>query len=230
MKTTDSKKAWDREYGRPDFITLGEKPQADFLKFLKWAKKSKFPLTGMSVVDAGCGIGRNSAYVTKKYGAQVSAFDFSREAIALAKKDFSDPNIHFTVRGMDEKFPEKNNSVDLVLDIMASFSLSEVERKFFLSEINRVMRPGGILYLRTLAKEGDKNAAYLIKNSPGLESDTYIHPTLGSTERVFSEAGIREQYSQFFEILYMERKTGYQRFGNQSYKRNYWNVYLQKKG
>lgn len=230
MKTNNSKNAWNREYSRPDFITLDQKPQADFLKFLKWAKKSKFPLTGIRVIDAGCGTGRNSAYVSKKYGAEVSAFDFSREAITLAERDFSNPNIHFAVRGMDEKFPEENNSVDLVLDIMASFSLSAIDRQKFLSEINRVLRPGGIMYLRTLAKEGDKNAAYLIKNNPGSEQDTYIHPTLGSMERVFSEKALREQYSPFFEILFMEKKSGYQKFGNQSYKRNYWNVYLQKKG
>lgn len=228
MQNSNAKNAWDREYNQPDFITKDPKPQADFLKFLKFLKKKKFELTNINVIDAGCGTGRNSYYLSDKYGAHVSAFDFSKKAIAIAKKEFPDPKINFSVRDMSEEFPEEDASVDLFLDIMASFSLSSVDRKKFIAEIHRVLRPGAVVYLRTLAKEGDKNAAHLIKNNPGSEADTYIHPTLGSSERVFSESALREQYGPFFEILYIEKKSGYQKFGNQSYKRNYWNVYLQK--
>lgn len=229
MKIAKSKSAWDREYSNPDFISKDLKPQADFVKFLKWLKKKKIiEMQGSRVLDIGCGTGRNSFYLSKKFDSKVTAFDFSREAIHFAKINFSHPNILFEVRDMAETLPAKDYSLDIALDIMASFSLSEAARKKFIEEINRTLRPGGILYLRTLAKEGDKNAAYLIKNSPGAETDTYIHPTLGSSERVFSEKDLREQYSPFFEILFIERKSGYQKFGNQSYKRNYWNVYLKK--
>jgi SAM-dependent methyltransferase len=229
MNAIKKDSAWDKEYRDSNFVSKDAKPQADFLRFLKWLKKDKkVMLVGARVLDAGCGIGRNAFYLATTYNVHVEAFDFSREAITLAKKDFSHPEISFSVRNMNESLLEPDTSVDLVLDIMASFSLGTQEREHFLHEIHRVLKPGGFLYLRTLAKESDKNAAFLLKHNPGPETDTYIHPTLGSSERVFTRTDLESLYGQFFDILFMERKTGYQKFGNQSYKRNYWNVYLQK--
>ncbi len=229
MTSLQSQKAWEREYNNPNFITKAEKPQADLLRFLKWLKKIKsIDLYSARLLDVGCGTGRNSFYMADAYGVQVSAIDFSKGAITFAKKNFSHPKIEFSVQDIGKPIPMPDNSFDLVFDIMTSMSLSENERSTYLKELKRLIRPGGFMYLRTLAKEGDKNAAYLIKHSPGPELDSYIHPTLGSTERVFSEKDLRELYGQFFEILFMEKKTGYQKFGNQSYKRNYWNVYLRR--
>lgn len=228
MKHVNPNIAWDKEYSRPDFVTKSPEPQADFLRFLKWAKKAKFPLMDARVIDAGCGTGRNALYMAEQYDAHVSAFDFSREAIRIASTEFAHPHVSFSVRSMTEQFPEENSCVDMALDIMASLSLGARELDQFIKELARVVRPGGLLYLRTLAKEGDKNAAYLMKHNPGAEADTYIHPTLGSSERVSTESQIREHYAPFFEILFMEKKSGYQKFGNQSYKRNYWNVYLKR--
>ncbi len=225
----DSQKAWDREYSDSSFVSKDSKPQADLLRFLKWVKKDqKISLQNLSVLDVGCGIGRNGFYMASNFNCRVQAFDFSKKAIEIAKNNFSHPNINFSVRDMAEALPTADSSVDLVLDIMASFALEEANRKKFLQELNRVSKPGGLVYLRTLAKEGDKNAGYLLKNNPASEKDTYIHPTLGSAERVFSRESIESLYSPFFDILFIERKTGYQRFSNQVYKRNYWNVYLKK--
>jgi hypothetical protein len=49
------------------------------------------------------------------------------------------------------------------------------------------------------------------------------------TERVFSKSDLESDYLTNFTILNIEKTTGYQKWGNQSYKRNYWIVYLQKK-
>ena len=225
----DPQKAWEREYNNPDFITKNDKPQADLLRFVKWLKKGKFlDLYNARLLDVGCGTGRNSFYMADAYGAQVFATDFSKGAIAMATKNFSHPNIEFSVHDISKPLPMPSNSFDIVFDIMTSMSLGESQREVYLKELNRLLRPGGMVYLRTLCKEGDKNAAHLLKNNGGSEKDTYIHPTLGSVERVFSEKDLRELYSPFFEILFMGKHTGYQKFGNQSYKRNYWNVYLRK--
>jgi len=225
-----SSQSWEREYANPSFITKNTRPQEDFLKFLQWLKKIKNDaLTSLQVLDLGCGIGRNSLYLANKYHVKVTAIDFSKNAIRLAKEHFSHENIHFVVDSISEPFPLEDESVGLVLDIMSSFSLTEVEREKYLQEINRVLKSGGFMYVRTLKKEADKNAGYLLKNNPGKEKDTYIHPTLGSHERVFSELDFRELYTKYFDIVKMQGKSGYQKFDGQPYKRNYWNVYLQKK-
>jgi len=221
--------SWEREYVKPTFISKDGKPQEDFLKFLKWLKKhTKVSLEGLKVLDAGCGTGRNAHYLAEKYDTQVCAFDFARSAIVFAEKNFSHPNISFLVHDMKNPLPYPDESFDIVIDIMASFSLSSQERKNYLTELLRVLKKSGYMYVRTLAKKGDKNAQFLIKNNGGEEKDTYIHPTLQTLERVFSEEDFKEVYGAYFEIIYMKQKSGYQKFDNRSFKRKYWNVYLQK--
>jgi hypothetical protein len=47
---------------------------------------------------------------------------------------------------------------------------------------------------------------------------------------VFSEVDIRKQYGEYFKIEELKKKKGYARLNGQSYKRNYWILYLQKVG
>lgn len=226
----NNKKAWDQEYTQPQLITKDIKPQKDFFRFLGWMKKNKnMDLnSGIKVLDLGCGVGRNAYYMAEHYGAQVYAWDFSEKAIQKGKKLFSHNNLILEKRDMTQTFPLPDSSVDLILDITASNALSESGRKKYLSEMNRVLRAGGYLYIRTLAKEGDKNAKALIKKFPGDEYDTYHHPDLKVRERVFSGPDFKKLYEKYFTVIRMLRKTGYQRFANQNYKRNYWNIYLKK--
>ncbi len=230
VKDMKNERAWNSEYRDSKLITQSVQPQKDFFRFLEWVKKNKnMELdSGITVLDLGCGVGRNGYYIAEKYNAVVHGWDFSEAAIKKGNKLFHHENLHLEKRDMTHDFPLDDNSVDLILDITASNALSESGRQKYLSEVNRVLRPGGYMYVRTLAKEGDKNARGLIKNFPGTEHDTYNHPELGVTERVFSGPDFKQIYEKYFRVIRMLRKSGYQRFGKQNYKRNYWNVYIQK--
>lgn len=223
-----NEQAWDSEYRDSKLITKDVKPQKDFFRFLEWVKKNKhLHFNEDSVIlDLGCGVGRNGFYMAEKYNAQVYGWDFSEHAIKKGKSLFHHPRLSLEKRDITESFPLKDNSVDLILDITASNALSESGRTTYLKEMSRVLKPTGYLYIRTLAKEGDKNAKGLIKNFPGKEYDTYKHPELGVTERVFSGPDFKAIYEPYFRVIRMLRKSGYQRFGKQNYKRNYWNIYL----
>ena len=85
------------------------------------------------------------------------------------------------------------------------------------------------MFVRTLAMEGDKNAKNLIKEFPGGEPNTYQLPGTGMTEQVFSQEDLVREFTEHFEILFTEKTSGYQKWGNQNYKRNYWVMYLQRK-
>ncbi|MGB0925501.1 MAG: methyltransferase domain-containing protein, partial [Minisyncoccia bacterium] len=211
-------------------ITKSVVPQKDFFRFLEWMKKNKnMDLSaGITVLDLGCGVGRNGFYMAENYDAHVHGWDFSEHAITKGRGLFQHENLTLEKRDMTKTFPLDDNSVDMILDITASNALSESGRGKYLSEINRVLKPGGYMYLRTLAHEGDKNAQGLIKKFPGAEHHTYIHPELHVTERVFTGPDFKSVYEPFFTVIRMLRKTGYQRFGKQNYKRNYWNVYMKK--
>lgn len=227
----NNEQAWNNEYQDSQLITQSIQPQKDFLRFLNWIKKNKHIdlHNNLVVLDLGCGVGRNGYYMATGYNAQVYGWDFSDHAIEKGKRLFNHPKLHLEKRDMIEPFSLPDESVDMILDITASNALNEKGRANYLREMARVLKPNGWIYVRILAKEGDKNAQNLIKQFPGEEMDTYIHPDLGVTERVFSGPDFKKLYEPYFHVVRMLRKSGYQRFGRQNYKRNYWNVYLQNK-
>ena len=227
----NNQQSWDREYQKPQLVTQSHAPQKDFLRFIKWIKNNKHVnlYSKITVLDLGCGVGRNSFYMADCYGATVYGYDFSSDAITKAHAIHRHEGVTFSERNIGKPFPLEDNSIDILLDITTSNALSEFERGIYLKECARVLKPEGYMYVRTLAKEGDKNAQKMIKEFPGGEYDTYKHPQLHIKERVFSGPDFKKLYNAHLEVVRMERKTGYQRWGSQSYKRNYWNVYIKNK-
>ena len=223
---------WENEYGGDSkLITKHNEPQATFLRFLKYHKRTaKTKLKDLSIFDAGCGTGRNSNYLAIK-GAKVQGVDISPSAIRIAKERAreTDLDVDYSVLDLGVKQKFEDDSLDLVIDVTSSNSLNEKEREMFLSEVQRGLKTGGYFFVRALCLEGDKNAKYLVKNNPGPEYDTYKMPGLGLVERVFSRQDFQGLYSKYFKIEKLIKESGYTRFSNQSYKRNFWVAYLSKK-
>lgn len=225
------KKAWEKEYDAMKLMTLGSEPQSDVLRFLKWYKKfSKSNLINEKILDLGCGAGRNSNYLAT-LGALVFGLDIARNALDEAKKRAKKLNVavKYIEQSIGQDWPLEDESADLILDVTSSNSLNEEERTKYLSECDRVLQHDGVLFLRALCRDGDKNAKELLKTCPAQEYDTYKLKGVGIVERVFSETDLRATYGEYFKFLHLEKKVGYQRFNSQSYKRIYWLAYLQKK-
>jgi SAM-dependent methyltransferase len=225
------KKAWEKEYDSLKLMTLGAEPQADVLRFLKWYKKfAKTNLVNEKILDLGCGAGRNANYLASE-GALVIGMDIARNVLDEARRRAKklDVAVKYIEQSIGAEWPMEDGSADLILDVTSSNSLNEDERETYLRECDRVLQRDGILFFRGLCRDGDKNAKELLKTCPGTEYDTYKLKGVGIVERVFSEADLRSTYGRYFKFLHLEKKIGYQRFNNQSYKRIYWLAYLQKK-
>jgi len=221
---------WENEYRNPKLMTLGDRPQNDVLRFLKWLKKSKkVEVSALTILDLGCGTGRNTNYLAS-LGNKVHGIDISKTAIRLARERAVGQNLatEYSVASIGERLNINANSIDLLLDVTSSNSLSEKERQIYLEESSRVLKNGGYFFVRALCKDGDKNAKNLLTMSPGKEYDTYIMKDLGLVERVFSESDFKSMYSPFYKIEKLIRKSGYAKLNGQSYKRNYLIAYLQK--
>lgn len=222
--------AWENEYRNPLLITKESEPQKDVLRFLKFLRKDEgVDLEGLNVLDLGCGTGRNANYLAE-LGASVTGIDISKTALDLARKraDEAGLKVRYLHRSMGDRFPVDDASVDLIFDITSSNSLNESERRSYLAECDRVLKSGGHMFLKTLNKDGDKNAKALLGSSPGPEKDTYVNRDMNLVERVFSREDLLGLYSPFYEILSIKPKTSYTRYNNQSYKRNFWLVYMRK--
>lgn len=221
---------WEKEYKNPKFITKGEYPQKDTLRFFKFLKKyENVELSGLSILDLGSGTGRNANYLASQ-GNQVVGLEISHTAIKLARQraDEMGVSVNYQLSNIGDKYPFEDEIFDIVLDVTSSNSLTEKERKVYIEEVYRTLKPGRYFFVRALALEGDKNAKALLKKSPGKELGTYIIPEIKLTERVFSRMEFEKLYSQYFTLLKLFKKTNYAKFNNQNYKRNYWLAYLKK--
>lgn len=240
METNSQQRAWEQEYQNPGFISKDDEPQQEIMRFLKWLKKEgtlhyeynilQDPYHDRpTILDLGCGTGRNLIYPAKQYGTKGIGYDFSPTAISQARRNALGFPLIFDVRSIGDPYPLEDESIDIVFDITASHALYEGERDTYLQEVKRVMKPNGLFIVRTLCLDGDKNAKNLIKMFAGPEPDTYILPEQGMMEKVFSEKTFRERYEKDFEIIELQKPSGYQRWGNQSFKRRYLVAYMKKK-
>lgn len=221
---------WDREYRNPKLVTKNDGPNADTLRFLKFLKKDqKYIVEDRTILDLGCGTGRNSNYLSER-GNSVIGIEISKTAIRIAEARAKAQNlaVDYRLGDIGETYKIENNSIDIILDVTSSNSLNEKGREVYLNECQRALKQGGYMFVRALCKDGNKNVKNLLKDSPGKEYDTYVIKEIGLTERVFSREDFVKMYSKYFKILLLEKKTSYSTFNDRIYKRDYWLAYLQK--
>lgn len=197
---------WDQEYTKPAHLKLSTAVSADLEKFIRWHKRQKgieniFTVTH-SALDAGCGNGRNLIYLAEQYGLRGIGIDISTAAIAQAKKASTDLPIKYFVGSTGNTLPATDESQSLVMDMMTSHFLDQSEREALRDELYRTLKPGGWLFMKTFLKDEDLHTARLLKEFPGSEEGSYIHPVMGVAEFVYSE----EELVQFLRGRFIVRK------------------------
>ena len=113
---------------------------------------------GMKVLDAGCGYGRNLVHLLRE-GAEVYALDANPEGVAhvraLARElapNLSDENFQV---GVIERMPFADGFADIVM-CSSVLHFAKDERHFLamVEELWRVLRPGGLLFVRLGSRIG----------------------------------------------------------------------------
>lgn len=219
---------WEREYRNPQLVQESLEPLASVRSLIRQLKKLGFVFKNSRVLDLGCGTGRNMLPFLER-GATVTGYDIAPTAIGIAREALHEFSVdsELVVRSIGQKFLVSDNSIDIVLDVTASHALLQNERGNYLREISRVLRSGGYVFIRTLAKEGDKNALALIKKFPGPEPNTYILPGLQLTEHVITRTQLAEDFKDF-ELISIKKTSGYAKIENRNYKREYWIAVFRK--
>ena len=101
---------------------------------------------GAEILDLGCGNGHISKYLFEK-GYRVSAIDINNDAIRLNKERY--PNIHFVCSDIKKELPFQNGTFDAItISFVLTSFIDEKERNSLLNEIERVLKPGGFVWLR----------------------------------------------------------------------------------
>ena len=96
-------------------------------------------LSGLDILDIGCGDGTDVAYFQNK-GARAIGIDASEDLIKIARH--SHPTLQFNI-GYAEKLPYASNEFDSVYSKYAIMTSENLKPIF--SEIHRVLKPGGVM-------------------------------------------------------------------------------------
>jgi SAM-dependent methyltransferase len=158
----------------------------------------------MSILDAGCGGGRNLVYLLRN-DCQVFGVDKNRQAIEqvrLLAKTFA-PNLppeNFQIANI-EKMPFQDEQFDAVIS-SAVLHFAENERHFtkMFAEMWRVLKPQGIFFARLASSIGMENKIKLVSDG------RYLLPD-GSERFLINEEMLASMTKQFEGIWLEPLKT-----------------------
>lgn len=221
---------WDQEYTQAEHLALSEDASGDLMKFGRWMeRRSKRTLLNPmnSAIDLGCGNGRNLIYLANTFGMRGVGYDSSAAAIKEAKRLSEGTNLTYEVRSMVGKITVPDESQTLALDMMSSHFLKKDERELLRDEIHRVLKPGGFLFMKTFLSDEDLHTIRLLKEAPGDEPGSYIHPVIGVQEYVYSEAELREFLEEKF-IIHKVYTSHKHKSKGKAWKRRTISIYAEK--
>lgn len=221
---------WDKEYANPENLSLSSNHSADLEKFTRYlVRESGHTLLsqGHSVIDVGCGNGRNIIYLAREFSMNGTGFDLSSAAIAQAKAAAGNLPLTFETKKVTGELPLPDNSHTIALDMMTSHFLGKSERETLRNELFRVLAPGGYLFMKTFLKDGDLHTRRLLEEAPGKEDGTYIHPVIGMPEYVYSEEELTDFMGELFQAQKIYRSHKHVSRGK-ARKRRTISLYLQK--
>ena len=144
-------------------------------------------LAGKRVLEVSCGHGGGASYLMRTQSpASYTGLDLNSIGLDVCRKKHQLPGLDF-VHGSAEKLPFADQSFDAVINVEASHCYPEFPR--FLTEVARVLRPGGH-FLYTDARKRQYIAEW--------ERDLHDAPM-----QLVSESVINEQVARGIEKIYL---------------------------
>jgi ubiquinone/menaquinone biosynthesis C-methylase UbiE len=106
---------------------------------------AKATLQGKDIVEVGSGRGGGLAYLMDNFSPRSAVgIDLNPVAINFCNEHYKTPGLSFT-QANAEKLPFEDNSQDIILNVESSHRYANMSN--FLSEVKRVLRPGGLFLI-----------------------------------------------------------------------------------
>ncbi len=122
------------------------------------------PLSGLDVLEVGCGRGGGSSYITRYlHPNTMTGVDFSERNIKFCQKNHVIPQLSFCI-GDAESLEFPDCSFDAVVNVESSHCYASIENFFF--GVFRVLRPNGhFLFADFRSKDEIDNIKILLESS-----------------------------------------------------------------
>lgn len=128
------------------------------------------------ILEIGSGRGGGLAFLTNRYKpAMATGIDLDKTAIKFCNKKHGHRRLRF-FQGNAEKLQLEDNSVDVVINVESSHRYENM--RAFLSEVKRVLRPGGIFLMTDFRYDHHLEKFYRELEASGLRkiAETLITP------------------------------------------------------
>ncbi len=202
-------RAWEKEYSKKGSLWRYES-KSGISEYLKEG----------SILEVGCGNGKTLRALAKQ-DYDITAIDVSKKALELAQKAVGENGKIRFVQGDVCSLQFEDNCFD---GVVCSFVLQHLfleERKKAISEMRRVLRPGGYLFLDVFSME-DMRCGKGAEVEPG----TFKRGT-GIITHYFTEDELRLLLSQF-EIAAIKTEKEAKSYAGKKYTRAFFRAVCRK--
>ncbi len=177
------------------------------------------------VLDLGCGAGRHIVYLARQ-GFNVYGIDIAAEGIKIAKESLREQNLkaNLKIGNVFERLPYDDNFFDAIISVQVLHHGELNEIKDAIAEIERILRPKGILFMTLPGRYSNHKVRYcLVKTAKKIAPRIYI-PTMGNERGmihyIYNKEILRNHYKNFKTIEIWKDDKGYYCFLGKSKEDN----------
>lgn len=152
---------------------------------------SRTAVAGKEMLEVGSGRGGGAHYIARYLKPlQMTGMDLASNAVKFASGTFRQPNLRY-VQGNAEALPFEDASFDVVINVESCHAYGSVPK--FLSEVRRVLRPGGVLVLTDMRGEPGLNLLRQQLLDSGMQVVEETDITLNVVQAIEHEEPIKKE-------------------------------------